>query len=66
VPPQLGEREAALEGLRSVVALNPDDHQRDIEADVARGLGQTIPKLRLGQDAKRVISQLQHGPAAPR
>ena len=60
---RLGERDMAEQGFRLVMRLRPDRQQRDIEADVEHGLGQTIPKLRLGSQARDAIERLGAVPA---
>lgn len=56
-----GERERVVAGLRWLLALEPDRHERDVRDDVRRGLGQELPALELGRKARERLAQLGAG-----
>jgi len=54
---RLGRPDVATRMLGYVLRFDPDRHERDLHADVERGLGLAIPDLRLGERAQRAIER---------
>jgi len=55
---RLGDRSAAREAWRLVLALDPDRHEGDVAEDVWRGLRQRIPRMEIGRRAAKALKRL--------